>query len=124
MLLMPGLGAPDPLEDPREVYDTITALANTNLTDWRAIEKLLRALGWKFDRKGKQPDVIAHKRFKPSPKITAYVPQAIWMEMGFSIGFTAAANIIHARQGAASTLIAPPSDPFGNLAGGCESARA
>jgi hypothetical protein len=36
------------------------------------------------------------------------------MEMGFSIGFTAAANIIHAWQGAASTLIAPPSDLCGN----------
>jgi hypothetical protein len=34
--------------------------------------------------------------------------------MGFSIGFTAAANIIYARQGAASTLIAPPSGPAGN----------
>ena len=50
----------------------------------------------------------------PGPEVAAYVPQAIWMEMGFSIGFTAAANIIHARQGAASTLIALPSDPAGN----------
>jgi hypothetical protein len=39
---------------------------------------------------------------------------AFYIEMRFSIGFTAAANIIHARQGAASTLIAPPSDPAGN----------
>ena len=44
-------------------------------------------------------------------------PQGVFntiMEMGFSIGFAAAANIIYARQGAASTLIAPPTDPAGN----------
>ena len=34
--------------------------------------------------------------------------------MGCAIGFTIAAHIIHARQGAASTLIAPPSDPAGD----------
>ena len=106
--------APDPLNDPQDVFNTITALANTNPIDWHAIAKFLKALGWKLDRSGRLPDVIARKRFKPGPEVAAYVPQAIWMEMGFSIGFTAAANIIHARQGAASTLIAPPSDPAGN----------
>ena len=105
---------PDPLNDPQGVFNTITALANANPIDWRAIAKFLRALGWKLDRGGRLPDVIAHKRFKPGPEVAAYVPQAIWMEMGFSIGFTAAANTIYARQGAASTLIVPPSDPAGN----------
>jgi hypothetical protein len=105
---------PDPLNDPQAVFDTITALANTNPIDWRAIAKFLKALGWKLDRSGRLPDVIARKQFRPGPQVAAYVPQAIWIEMGFSIGFTAAANIIHARQGAASTLIAPPSDPAGN----------
>ena len=105
---------PEPLNDPGAVFDTITALANTNPIDWRAIAKYLQALGWKLDRPGRLPDVIARKQFRPGPQVAAYVPQAIWMEMGFSIGFTAAANIIHARQGAASTLIAPPSDLCGN----------
>src|ERR1017187_4501820 len=105
---------PDPLNDPQGVFNTITALANTNPPDWRAIAKFLRDLGWKLDRKGRLPDVIARKEFKPGPGVAAYVPQAIWIEMGFSIGFTPAANIIYARQGAASTLIAPPSDPAGN----------
>jgi hypothetical protein len=102
------------LNDPQAVFNTITALAMASPPDWRAIAKLLRDLGWKLDRRGRLPDVIAHKKFKPGPEVAAYVPQAIWMEMGFSIGFTAAANIIYARQGAASTLIAPPSDPAGN----------
>ena len=31
-------------------------------------------------------------------RVAAFVPQALYIEMGFSIGFTAAANIIHARQ--------------------------
>jgi len=96
------------------MFNTITVLAMTSPPDWRAIAKLLRDLGWKLDRRGRLPDVIAHKKFKPGSEVAAYVPQAIWMEMGFSIGFTAAANIIYARQGAASTLIAPPSDPAGN----------
>ena len=68
----------------------------------------------KLDRSGRLPDVIARKQFRPGPEAAAFVPQALWIEMGFSIGFTAAANIIHARQGAASTLIAPPSAPAGN----------
>jgi hypothetical protein len=106
--------APDPLNDPQGVFDTITALASTSPTDWRAIAKYLKALGWRLDRSGRLPDVIARKKFNPGPEVAAYVPQAIWMEMGFSIGFTAAANIIHARQGAASTLIAPPSPPSAN----------
>ena len=105
---------PDPINDPRGVYETIDALAHAEPTDWRAIAQFLKALGWKLDRKGRLPDVIARKQFKPGPGIVAYLPQAVWMEMGFSIGFIAAANIIHARQGAASTLIAPPSDPAGN----------
>jgi hypothetical protein len=105
---------PDPLADPQGVFNTITALAMTSPPDWRAIAKLLKDLGWKLERRGRLPDVIAHEKFRPGPEVAAYVPQAIWMEMGFSIGFTAAANIIHARQGAASTLIAPPSDPAGN----------
>ena len=105
---------PDPLNDPQGVFNTITALAMTSPPDWRAIAKLLKDLGWKLDRGGRLPDVIAHKKFSPGPEVVAYVPQAIWMEMGFCIGFTAAANIIHARQGAASTLIAPPCDPAGN----------
>jgi len=46
--------------------------------------------------------------------LVAFLPQAIWIEMGFSIGFVAALNLIHARQGAASTLIAPPSQAAGN----------
>jgi hypothetical protein len=105
---------PDPLDDPQGVFDTITALANTSPTDWRSIAKFLKALGWKLDRSGRLPDVIARKKFKPGPAVAAFVPQALYIEMGFSIGFTAAANIFHARQGAASTLIAPPSDPAGN----------
>ena len=105
---------PDPFNDPQGVFDTITALANTNPVDGPAIAKFLKALGWKLDRRGRLPDVIARKKFSPGPEVAAYVPQAIWMEMGFSIGFSAAANIIYARQGAASTLIAPPSDPAGN----------
>jgi hypothetical protein len=104
----------DPLDNPQGVFDTITALANTSPTDWRGIAKFLKALGWKLDRSGRLPDVIARKQFKPGPQVAAFVPQALYIEMGFSIGFTAAANIIHARQGAASTLIAPPSDPAGN----------
>jgi len=60
------------------------------------------------------PSKIARKQFRPGPQVAAFVPQALYIEMGFSIGFTAAANIIYARQGAASTLIAPPSDPAGN----------
>ena len=106
--------APDPVNDPHAVFKTITELANTDPTDWRAIARFLRSLGWKLDRSGRLPDVIARKQFRPGPGVAAFVPQALYIEMGFSIGFTAAANIIHARQGAASTLIAPPSDPAGN----------
>jgi hypothetical protein len=105
---------PDPLSNPEAVFDTIIALANTDPTDWRTIARFLRALGWKIDRSGPLPDVIARKQFRPGPGVAAFVPQALYIEMGFSIGFTAAANIIHARQGVASTLIAPPSDPAGN----------
>ena len=105
---------PDPLNDPGAVFDMITALANTHPTNWRAIGRFLNDLGWKLDRKGQLPDVIARKQFKPGPGVAAFVPQALYIEMGFSIGFTAALNIIHARQGAASTLIAPPSDAAGN----------
>lgn len=104
---------PDPINDPAGVFETITAFGKTNPTDWRAVGKFLKDMGWRLDR-GRLPDVIARKQFKPGPEVAAYVPQALWLEMGFSIGFTAAANIIHARQGAASTLIAPPSDPVGN----------
>ena len=106
--------SPDPLNDPGAVFKTITVFANTSSPDWRAIAKFLKDLGWKLDRSGRLPDVIARKQFRPGPEVAAFVPQALWIEMGFSIGFTAAANIIHARQGAASTLIAPPSDPAGN----------
>ena len=91
--------APDPLADPHAVYETIMALANTSPTDWRSIAKFLRALGWKLDRSGRLPDVIARKQYRPGPQVAAFVPQALYIEMGFSIGFTAAANIIHARQG-------------------------
>ena len=105
---------PDPINDPNGVYRTLDALVKTKPTDWRAIAEYLKGLGWELDRKGRLPDVIARKQFKPGPQLVAYVPQAIWIEMGFSIGFIAAANHIHARQGAASTLIAPPSDPAGN----------
>jgi hypothetical protein len=105
---------PDPLNDPQAVFDTITALASTSPTDWRASAQYLKALGWQLDRSGRLPDVIARKQFRPGPQVAAFVPQALYIEMGFSIGFTAAANIIYARQGAASTLIAPPSGPAGN----------
>ena len=106
--------SPDSLNDPQAVLNTITALANASPTDWCAIAQFLKALGWKRDRSGRLPDVIARKQFRPGPQVAAFVPQALYIEMGFAIGFTAAANIIHARQGAASTLIAPPSDPAGN----------
>ncbi len=106
--------APDPINDPNGVYETLDALINTKPTDWRAIAKYLEALGWQFQRKGRLPDVLGRKKFEPGPGFTAYLPQAIWLEMGFSIGFVAALNIIHARQGAASTLIAPPSDGASN----------
>jgi len=33
------------LNDPQGVFNTITALANTNPIDWRAIAKFLKALG-------------------------------------------------------------------------------
>lgn len=105
---------PDPFDNPQGVFDTITALANTSPPDWRAIANFLKALEWKLDRAGRLPDVIARKQFRPGPKVAAFVPQALYIEMGFSIGFTAAANIIHARQGAASTLIAPPGPPSVN----------
>ena len=105
---------PGPLNDPQAVFDTITVLANADPTDWRAMAKFLKNLGWKLDRSGRLPDVIARRKFKPGPEVSAYVPQAVYIRMGFAIGFAAAANIIHARQGAASTLIAPPSDPAGN----------
>ncbi len=105
---------PDPLNDPHGVFQAIMALSNTHPPDWRAIARFLKALGWQLDRSGRLPDVIARKQFQPGPGVAAFVPQALYIEMGFSIGFTAAANIIHARQGAASTLIAPPSDPSGN----------
>jgi|ERR1017187_6903824 hypothetical protein len=71
-------------------------------------------LAWRLNRSGRLPDVIARKQFRPGPQVAAYVPQALYIEMGFAIGFPASANIIHARQGAASTLIAPPSGPSGN----------
>ena len=106
--------AQDPVNDPQAVFDTITALANTDPPDWRAIAKFLKGLGWRLDRSGRLPDVIARKQFRPGPQIAAFVPQALYIEMGFSIGFTAAANIIHARLGAASTLIAPPGLPSAN----------
>ena len=105
--------APDPLNDPNGVYDTLNALMRTQPTDWPAIAKYLKALGWQFD-KGRLPDVIGRKKFEPGPGLVAYLPQAIWIEMGFSVGFVAALNIIHARQGAASTLIAPPAEAAGN----------
>jgi len=105
---------PDPIDDPNGVFDLIMSLSNASPPNWRALAKVLKDLGWELDRSGQLPDVLAHKQFRPGPGVTAYMPQAIWMELGFSIGFTAAANIIHARQGAASTLIAPPSDPAGN----------
>jgi hypothetical protein len=105
---------PDPADYPEGVVETITAMANTSPPDWRAIAKYLKVLGWQLDRKGRLPDVIARKQFRPGPGVAAFVPQALWIEMGCAIGFTAAANIIHARQGAASTLIAPLSDPSGN----------
>ena len=106
--------APDPINDPNGVYKTLDTLIKTQPTDWPAIAKYLQGLGWQFDRKGRLPDVIGRKQFKPGPGLVAYLPQAIWIEMGFSIGFVAALNIIHARQGAASTLIAPPSQSAGN----------
>ena len=105
---------PDPIDDPSGVFDLIMDLSNADPPNWRGLAKVLKDLGWELDRSGKLPDVIARKQFKRGPGMTAYMPQAIWMELGFSIGFIAAANIIHARQGAASTLIAPPSDPAGN----------
>ena len=105
--------SPDPLNDPGAVFKTISAFANTSSPDWRTIARFLKDLGWKLDRSGRLPDVISRKQFRPGPEVAAFVPQALWIEMGFSNG-AAAANIIHARQGAASTLIAPPSDPAGN----------
>ena len=68
--------SPDPLEDPQAVFDTITALANSDPIDWRAIAKFLTDLGWKLDRSGRLPDVIARKKFNPGPEVAAYVPQA------------------------------------------------
>ena len=106
--------SPDPINDPNGVYRTLEALARTQPTNWRAIPDYLKALGWKLERKGRLPAVIARKQSKSGPGLVAYVPQAVWLEMGFSIGFNAASNIIHARQGAASTLIAPLSDSAGN----------
>jgi hypothetical protein len=96
------------------MLDVLDALIKTAPTDWRAIAKYHKALGWQFDRNGQLPDVIGRKQFKPGPGLVAYLPQAIWIQMGFSIGFVAALNIIHARQGAASTQMAPPSQAEGN----------
>ena len=87
---------PDPLNNPQAVFDTITALASTGPTAWRAIARFFRALGWQLDRSGRLPDVLARKQFTPGPQVAAFVPQALYIEMGFAIGFTAAANIIHA----------------------------
>ena len=105
---------PDPYNNPKQVYETLEALIHAQPLDWRPIAKYLKGLGWKLDRSGRLPDVIARKQFQPGPQLAAYVPQAVEIEMGFALGFAAAAHIIHARQGAASTLIAPPSDPAGN----------
>ena len=68
---------------------TITALANTDPAGWRAIAKYLKVLGWQLDRTGRLPDVIAHKQFQPRPQVAAFVPPAIWIEMGCVIGFAA-----------------------------------
>jgi hypothetical protein len=96
------------------VFDTLTALANTSPTDWLASARFLRALGWQLDCSGRLPDVLAQKQFSPGPQVAAFVLQALYIEMGFAVGFAAAANITQARQGAASTLIPPPSRASGN----------
>jgi uncharacterized protein (DUF2236 family) len=106
--------APDPFNNPKQVYETLEALVHAQPPDWRAIARYLKGLGWKLDRSGRLPDVIARKQFRPGPQVAAYVPQAIEIEMGFALGFVAAAHLIHARQGAASTLLAPPSDSAAN----------
>jgi hypothetical protein len=42
---------------PKAMLDTITALADTHPTGWRAIARFLKALGWSLDRSSRLPDV-------------------------------------------------------------------
>ena len=105
---------PDPIEDPHGVFDRILALYYASPTDWHALAKVLEELGWKIDRSAPLPDVLARKQFRPGPGMTAFLPQAVWMELGFCVGSKTAADFIQVRQEAATKLNAPPSDPKGN----------